>query len=164
MDAAIAAARIARESGALVTLDAEREVEGLDELCRISDVLIFPDEFARAWTGADDAEGAARALRARFGSVAVVTNGAAGSWCADGSRAFHTPAYRVHVTDPTGAGDAFHGAVAAALAWGWPIERALRLGSAAGGLACRGLGGQSSLPTLAEAEALAHEQDVGARA
>jgi hypothetical protein len=54
--------------------------------------------------------------------------------------------------------------VAAALAWGWPIERALRLGSAVGGLACRGLGGQSSLPTLTEAETLAHEQDVGARA
>ena len=110
VDAAIVAARIARESGALVILDAEREVEGLDELCRTSDVLIFPDEFARAWTGDDDAESAARALRARFGSVAVVTTGAAGSWCVDGSRAFHTPAYRVRVTDPTGAGDAFHGA------------------------------------------------------
>ncbi|WP_456413575.1 PfkB family carbohydrate kinase, partial [Oceanithermus profundus] len=49
--------------------------------------------------------------------------------------------------DTTAAGDAFVGGLAAALAAGEPLVRALRFGSAAGALAATRPGAQPSLPT-----------------
>jgi ribokinase len=61
----------------------------------------------------------------------------------------------VEVVDTTGAGDAFTGALAAALdrRAGWP--RALAEGVAAGSLACRNAGAQAALPVAAAIDRLA---------
>ena len=58
------------------------------------------------------------------------------------------------MVDTTGAGDAFNGALAWALADGLPIEDALRLAAAAGALATRAVGARSALPTAPEVYAL----------
>lgn len=68
------------------------------------------------------------------------------------------PGFSVEVVDTTGAGDAFHGAFAFAVARGWEFERALELAQAVGALACRGFGGRSSLPALEEAVGFINEQ------
>jgi len=65
------------------------------------------------------------------------------------------PAFAVDVVDTTGAGDAFNGALAWALAEDAPIEEALRLACAAGALATRAVGARRSLATSAEVYALA---------
>ena len=59
-------------------------------------------------------------------------------------------AAQLEVVDTTAAGDAFVGGFAAALHRGAPMDAALAQGIVAGGLACRKLGAQSSLPTAAE--------------
>lgn len=65
----------------------------------------------------------------------------------------HVAALPIVPVDTTGAGDAFCGALAAALAEDRPMDQALRFAAAAGSLACMTPGAQPSLPTRAVIEA-----------
>jgi ribokinase len=60
----------------------------------------------------------------------------------------------VEAVDATGAGDAFVGAVAFALAAGRPLEDAVELGGAAGAVAVTRMGARTSLPTFEEVRTL----------
>ena len=60
------------------------------------------------------------------------------------------PARRVEAVDTTGAGDGFVGALAAALARGWSLDRAVRLATDTAAHAVTGRGAQASYPTSAE--------------
>ncbi|MGH8849414.1 MAG: ribokinase [Casimicrobiaceae bacterium] len=92
---------------------------------------------------------------ARLGGIAVVvTLGAAGALAAQERDAFRVSAPRVAVVDATGAGDAFVGAFAAALAAGTDRPEALRIATAAGSLACTSAGAQPALPSSAAIDAL----------
>lgn len=62
------------------------------------------------------------------------------------------PALPIVPVDTTGAGDAFCGVLAAALAETRPMDQALRFAAAAGSLACLAPGAQPSLPTRAAIE------------
>jgi ribokinase len=85
----------------------------------------------------------------------IVTRGRAGAVL---HRPGHAPveqrAFAVSAVDTTGAGDAFNGALAWALARGTPIEQALTAACAGGALATRAIGARSALPTEADVEAL----------
>ncbi len=63
------------------------------------------------------------------------------------------PSFPVESVDATGAGDAFNGALAVALARGDNLEQAARYANAVGALATTRFGAQSSLPTAVEVEA-----------
>jgi ribokinase len=71
-----------------------------------------------------------------------------------------TPAFDVEVLDTTGAGDAFCGAFAAALASGSTIEAAIVRGNVAGALACTELGAQSALPSRQRIDAFLAEKSA----
>ena len=64
------------------------------------------------------------------------------------------PPFPAEVVDPTGAGDAFCGALGVALAEERPLVEAIRFANASGALAVGTAGAQPSLPTRAEVEAL----------
>jgi ribokinase len=64
------------------------------------------------------------------------------------------PPLPAEVVDPTGAGDAFCGAMAVALAEGLPLIEAVRFANAAGALAVATPGAQPSMPTRASVDAL----------
>ena len=64
------------------------------------------------------------------------------------------PSYPAEVVDPTGAGDAFCGALGVALAEGRPLIEAVRFANAAGSLAVATPGAQPSMPTRAAVDAL----------
>ncbi len=90
------------------------------------------------------AERARRLVEAGVGTV-VITQGAQGALLADAHGPQHLPAYRPdRVVDTTGAGDAFCGAAAAALADGLAVAEAVRWGMAAGSLAVRAVGAQGA--------------------
>ena len=80
----------------------------------------------------------------------VVTLGRRGAVARHHGALFWQPAYCVSPVDTTGAGDAFCGALVAALSQGAGMSQALRLASAAGALACTRLGAQSSIPQAFE--------------
>lgn len=64
------------------------------------------------------------------------------------------PSFPAEVVDPTGAGDAFCGALGVALAEERPLIDAVRFANAAGALAVQSPGAQPSMPTRAEVSAL----------
>jgi ribokinase len=84
----------------------------------------------------------------------VVTLGAAGALLVarDGAamRVVAVPATRAAAVDATGAGDAFTGALAAALAEGRPLEEGVRRAVVAAGLATLRAGAREGMPTATE--------------
>ncbi len=64
------------------------------------------------------------------------------------------PSYPADVVDPTGAGDAFCGALGVALAEGLALIEAVRFANAAGALAVATPGAQPSMPTRSAVESL----------
>ena len=122
------------------------------------DHLIVSEECAHEALGSADPASALERLRRRAGQLVAVTMGPRGIvWDAgDGARLTFAP--RVEVVDSTGAGDAFHGAFAFAIASGRDARAAMRLASAVGALACTGAG-RDALPDLATAERLAATLD-----
>lgn len=64
------------------------------------------------------------------------------------------PAPQVEVVDTVGAGDAFNGALATALAAGLPLETAVTAAVQAGAAACTGQGARQALPAAADIPAL----------
>ena len=101
---------------------------------------------------ADSAAKAAAAIRALGAMRVIVTLGAAGA-LADGPEGrVHAPAPRVTAVDTTGAGDAFNGALAVALAERRSLGAALAFANTAAALACTKRGAQPSMPVRAEVE------------
>ena len=128
------------------------------DLLRQIDVLVVNEREAAALAAQHGwpAEAAmfASALAAISPGLAVaVTLGVKGALVhLEGSALSATPP-RGEVVDTTGAGDAFVGALTAALERGAPMRDALRSGVAAGTLACALHGAQPSLPNRAAIEA-----------
>jgi ribokinase len=83
----------------------------------------------------------------------VVTKGARGAAAWHDGRVTTQAARDVWVTDSTGAGDCFAGALATALWQGRPFEDALHRAGVAAALACTRVGARSGMPTAAELEA-----------
>jgi len=97
-----------------------------------------------------DALSAARNLLAMGPSAVVVTLGGDGAIYCDASLTWHCPAVPVQAVDTTAAGDAYIGALAAALAEPKPLEDSLGFAASAAGLAVTRLGAQPSLPSRTE--------------
>ncbi len=93
---------------------------------------------------------AARALTRTFGLSAIVTLGGAGAVACLAESEWSVGALDISPVDTTAAGDAFTGALAAALDGGAEMPEALHRASLAGGLACLSEGAQTSLPTAAD--------------
>ncbi len=103
----------------------------------------------------DDAWRAAREFRARGAAAAIVTLGERGAVLSSAEHEVHLPAFAVpRVVDTTGAGDAFNGALAVALAERQPLPEAARFASAAAALSVAALGAANSMPRRPEVEAL----------
>jgi len=147
---ALRAVRRARDAGATVVGDFSQPRPAYLELLPYVDHPIVPAEFADAY-GAGDPERAARRLWEEFGGCPVVTLGAEGGLFVRDGRLGRYEAEPARVRDTTGAGDAFHGAFAAGLAWGLDFEAAVALAARAAAVCCTALGGTGRLLTREEA-------------
>jgi ribokinase len=102
-----------------------------------------------------DAERAADVLLARGVRNAVITLGAQGALVKNATMLQHVPAYDVGpVVDTTGAGDAFNGGFAVALAEGKDIVQAARFGCAVAGISVTRHGTALSMPFRNEVDDL----------
>ena len=89
---------------------------------------------------------AAEILGERGVKQVIITLGSQGSWCHTATESFAVPAIPVPAIDTVAAGDAYNGALAAALAKGKPFLEAVQWGTVAGALAVTQKGAQPSLP------------------
>jgi len=103
----------------------------------------------------DDARRAGDALLAKGVGAALITLGEKGALFHARDRSLHVPAVNAGaVVETTGAGDAFVGGFAAALARGNDPLAATRFGCAVAGISVTRAGTAPSMPALAEVEAL----------
>ena len=105
-------------------------------------------------TEEEDLEEGARKLLERGVGRVICKDGSEGAVLVEADHYLRFPAFTVSPVDTTGAGDAFNGALAAALSEGLPVEDAVRWGAAAGALAATKRGAQPSLPTRQAVENL----------
>jgi len=157
LDTARRGLQMARAHGATTILNpAPLPERGLDFL-DLADYVTPNETEASRLTGLSvsdiaSAGEAAAAIRARGAASVIVTLGAAGAFADGPDGRLHAPAPRVAVVDTTGAGDAFNGALAVALAERRPLAAALAFANTAAALACTKRGAQPSMPTRAEVE------------
>ena len=151
---------IAHEAGVTTVLNPAPATEEPADLLRLCDYVTPNESEAAALTGlpvADEAQAgrAAAALRERGAGTVVITLGARGALL-DGPGGTHlVPAFRAgRAVETTGAGDAFNGAFAVALAEGHDPARAVRFGCAAAGISVTRTGTSQSMPDRAEVDAL----------
>jgi sulfofructose kinase len=149
----LALAEKARAMGIPTILDAGSVHEGTLALLGRVDVLAASRRFAEDLTGTDD-EGRLADRLAVHAPWVVVTLGSAGLVWKRGQVTGRQSAYPVVCMDSTGAGDAFHGALAAGWAMGMQWPAVLRFASAAGALCCTVLGARNGMPSRTAVEAL----------
>ncbi len=149
-DAAAWAARVARDAGIAVVLDADRHWPEATALLKLVDFPIVACSFAEALGQTGRADDGLRALVTHGAKLAVVTLGAGGASARTDSQAFESAAYHVQARDTTGAGDAFHAGFIWGLLQGQGAEACLRSANAAAAINCQALGAQGRLPTESE--------------
>lgn len=162
LDAAVRAATIAREAGAIVVLNPAPAAELPEALLRGASVLTPNRGELAALTGAatsGDAQlaDAARKLAAASGGAVVTTLGEAGALVLErpeGTLEAVPAAQAGPVVDTTGAGDCFSAALAVALARGSALPEAARYAACAAALAVTRLGAQGGMPAEAEVRRL----------
>ncbi|MDJ0896105.1 MAG: ribokinase [Alphaproteobacteria bacterium] len=154
-----AAVAQAKQRGARVVLNLAPAGPVPPETLAGIDVLIMNETEADQLAGhlgraAADRGALNRDLARDFDLASVISLGAQGAIASTRDRDFRLPALPTDVVDTTAAGDAFVGALSAALDAGLDLEPALQRGIAAGALACRVVGAQTSIPDAAAIDRL----------
>jgi sulfofructose kinase len=153
--AAITAARWARAEGIPVIADLDEIYPGVEELIENVDYLIVSRNFPSRLTRERNLELALRAMKRRHGcAVTAATLGEYGVLAWDGDQFHSSAAYRVRVTDTTGAGDIFHAGFIHGLLQNWPLPRQLDFACAAAALNCTARGARGCIGTVEEIETL----------
>jgi ribokinase len=160
MDAAVRGLEIAKQAGVKTILNpapANSLPEGMLALCD----YVTPNETeTEALTGVpvhtvEEARKAADVFLSKGVQAAVITLGERGALYHSSSRSEMIPAVEAgSVVETTGAGDAFNGGFATALARGDDPLEAVRFGCATAGISVTRPGTAPSMPTLAEVETL----------
>jgi sulfofructose kinase len=143
---------ITRGKGAQISFDAGYGVESFDPI--VVDLFVPTDrQMALRYPGIDLAV-ALENDSMKAGNTVVATQGSAGSAGFSPETGLVTaPGFKVNVTSTLGAGDVFHGALVAQMIQGHSLQEAMRRANAVAALSCRGLDGQSMIPTTTELDA-----------
>ena len=157
------AAAIAKKHGTTVVLNPAPAQPLPDSLLKYVDILTPNQSETELLSGMivssqEEAHRAAEVLRARMvateNAAVVLTLGEQGALMLTGTTSEHVSALSVEPVDTTGAGDAFCGALATALASGEPLHPAVAFANAAGAAAVTVMGATPSMPTRAKIERL----------
>jgi ribokinase len=161
---AIAGLKLARQHRVTTILNPAPAVSVTDEIYGLCDYVTPNETEAATLTGLKveteaDALLAAEDFIRRGARNALITLGEKGALLHGAVGTFMVPAFRIpKVVDTTGAGDAFNGGFAVALAEGMSPEAAVRFGCATAGLSVQKPGTAPSMPSRAEIEALLASQ------
>jgi sulfofructose kinase len=143
----------ARRRNLPVILDGDRPTDEDDPLFRLATHVIFSSECLRATTGAGDLAAGLERIAHKTDAFIAVSNGPNDILFREGRKLCQLPVFAIDAVDTLGAGDAFHGGFALALAEGCSEVEAMRFGAAVAGIKCSRVGGSAGAPTRAEVEA-----------
>lgn len=160
LEAARHGLQLARDSGVKTILNPAPAAVLDDAMLGLCDFITPNETEAEALTGIgvatlQQAEAAAIALRQRGAAAAIITLGERGALYHDAETTLHVEAFDAGpVVETTGAGDAFNGGLATALAQGKTAAEAVRFGCATAALSVTRAGTAGAMPALAEITAL----------
>ncbi|HUJ31665.1 MAG TPA: carbohydrate kinase family protein [Candidatus Acidoferrum sp.] len=117
--------------------------EAVTEALKFVDVLKPCKAAAREMTGESDYDTIADKLLGLGPAVVAITEGPEGCLIANRKERVHVPAFKVHVVDTTGAGDAFMGGLSYGLLQGWDLERVGTFANACAALCCTKVGARA---------------------
>lgn len=147
LDAAVEAAKIAKQNGTKVLYDCGGLYDGVERLLALTDIMIPSEEFALGHTGCNTAEEAIKKLYDTYNpEVVVVTQGKKGGLLYDGRDIISYPVYPANVVDSNGSGDVFHGAFAAGVTKGFGYLKCCHFSSAVSAIKCMSVGARESVP------------------
>ena len=172
-DAALQAARWAREDGVLVAFDANYRPavwsagaaarDAIAEALRCADIAKLNEVELKLLTGTDDLRAGCRRILDLGVRLCLITLGADGAWFDDGRFSGSVSGFDAEVVDTTGCGDAFLAAFLAGLVAeprtleeldGKALHRLVEAANAAGALNATRHGAIPGLPTRAAIDAL----------
>ena len=143
---------VSRGKGPRISFDAGYGVESFD--ANLVDLFVPTDRQMALRYPAIELAIALENDASKAANTVVATQGSAGSAGFSAQTGLVTaPGFKVDVTSTLGAGDVFHGALVAQLIQGFALEMALLRANAVAALSCRGLDGQSMIPTTTELNA-----------
>lgn len=151
---------IARAAGVTTILNPAPAASLSDAMLALCDYVTPNESEAEALTGLPvttvaEAKAAAAALLAKGVGAVVITLGDKGALYHDAKQSVHVPVISAGpVVETTGAGDAFNGGFAVALAEGQDVIDAVRFGCATAGISVTRPGTAPSMPARAEIDAL----------
>ncbi len=157
VEAAMRGLQIARQAGVTTILNPAPAAPIEDAMFALCDYITPNETEAEALAGVavgtdDEARAAADALIARGAGCAIITLGERGALLHGKGISQVVPSFKVgKVVDTTGAGDAFNGGFASALARGMSPVEAVRFGCAVASISVTRPGTAASMPSLAEA-------------
>jgi ribokinase len=160
MDAACHALRVARKGGAVTILNPAPAAELPEGMLALCDYVTPNESETEALTGLpvgnlEEAREAAELLLAKGVGTAIITLGENGALYHSPTNSVHVPAMNAGpVVETTGAGDAFNGGFATALAGGADPLAAVRFGCATAAISVTRPGTAPSMPGLDEIEDL----------
>ena len=141
------AARIAKENGVKVLMDADYPHQGLRENIGLIDAFIASEfVYNDFFPGDDDYEKNCAKIREMGPDIVVFTFGDKGCVGMDSNGYFSLPAYKVQVMDTLGAGDVYHGAFLAGLIRGWDAKKTADFSNAVSAIKVTRAGGRAGIP------------------
>ena len=160
VESAMRGLEIAKVAGVVTVFNPAPAVPVDDAIYPLCDYVTPNESEAALLTGVpvasvDDARKAADVFLAKGVGAALITLGETGALLHTKEQSTLVPAFKAgRVVETTGAGDAFNGGLAAALAQGANPAEAVRFGCAVAGISVTRAGTAPSMPSLAEVQAL----------
>ncbi len=141
INCAVKAAKIAKENGVKVSLDAGGLYNGIERLLPFVDILIPSAEFALGITGEKDIPSAMIKLHEKYSpEILAVTDGSRGGYYFENGKVEKYDGIKVDAVDTNGAGDTFHAAFIVAYAEGKNVRECCRFASAVAAYKCEHAG------------------------
>jgi sulfofructose kinase len=141
--------RLAREAGKPAILDADRWMASRDILANATHIG-FSARALREYSGIESLSEALARFRGQLDGWLAVTDGENGAWFMEDGEVCHEPAFEADAVETNGAGDVWHGALAAAILEGQAPRNAVRFANAAASIKCSRLGGRAGIPSRSE--------------
>jgi sulfofructose kinase len=149
----------AKRLGITTILDAGSLKPGTRQFMTEVDYLAASEKFARQLTQQDNPELALQQMSSLAPNV-IITLGERGLIWAQGNNTGSLSAFIVNTIDSTGAGDAFHGGLAAAFAMQKSWNDALVFASAVAALCCTKVGARPGMPSYTEVAEFLKQSNV----
>jgi len=145
--AALEAGKLIKNKGGKVSLDGGTITPNIEEIIKITDILIVSEEFAVGFTGCSNSEDYLEKLWEFDPEVLIVTKGENGLCAYIDGEYIERDAFKVNAVNTTAAGDVFHGAFLFAYISDMETRKALAFASAVAALKCTQYSVRPAIPT-----------------